>query len=115
MARVRNRVVDIIAKKDEEFKKNNEALLKLYGKKGKDGKVIISEQDGRTTVQLSNVQKYSDEYKKLLDEDVIIDLLPSNTSDFKAIKVILSKLDVEMDYTDTKILDELLERFNLIK
>ena len=113
LARSRNRVADIIVPKVKLFKAAHDDLLQRYGKKDKAGNLERTP-DGKG-VHLDDPVEYQNQYSLLLEEEIVLDVLPSNIVDFKRVPEMLKKTTKELDYLATQTFEELLTIFTSLK
>ena len=118
-ARARNRIVKLIGEKAVMIEKERMIILGKYSKKTKDGELETKEVEdvfGKKTRQyvIADQEKFNKQYQSLIDEDAVFDLLPSNREDFKIAKEIVLNLNVEMDFNQTDVYEQVCSAFEKI-
>ncbi len=102
--RSRNRIVNILNPKLDEFEKNRMELINRFGEKDESGKVKTNPETN--SFVLSNEEGFSKEYKEMIDEKIVIDIFPSNREDLKVVKNLVLNTKKDFGYADGEIYDE---------
>ena len=108
-ARVKNRFLKLIIPRIQEIEKERIALLTNYSDK-KGGKPVML--DTNYSLSPSNLEKFKKEYTEYLMEDLIIDILPSNKDDIKAIKKMLEEDTIELTTENGATYDIIMTMFD---
>jgi len=103
-ARARNRFLRIIIARIEEIEEERKKLLNKYAKKDKDGKEII---ENNNYVLGENLEAFNKEYGEMIQEEYVIDILPSNREDIYIVRDMLLNLKKEFDFKEGEIYDEI--------
>ena len=88
-------------------------LITAFGVKDKKTKSPIIE-NGHYKLDESKVEKFNKEFAMLMDEDCIIDILPSTEKEIGEIKQIINETPLELGNADIEMLEEILAAFNTI-
>jgi hypothetical protein len=113
-ARARNRALIPFQEKFNLFEDARLVLIDKFCKKDKDGKpaMVTDEESGQERFDIKDTEGFQKEFKILATAVAVIDVLPSNREDLKALKSILhNDIKVEMDITTTEVYESLLAVF----
>lgn len=114
-ARARNKITDILFIKVKEIEKNRFDIIKKYSEKDKGGEPKRTEDDKGYVLQKDKIAKFDEEFTKLMEEDCVFDILPSNAEQWRLIKeFVLKDIKTEMDYKQTQAYEEICEAFEKI-
>jgi len=105
--RVKNRFIKLLADKAELMEKSRQEMLKELCKKGEDGNPI--QDKGQYTFTPENQKKFGEEYSKLVNEEVLIDVLPSFEPDLPVVKQMLNNSQVELEAFEVETIERTLE------
>lgn len=111
----RNRIVEIISEKVKQLEKDRMSLIEKYGERDKENNLIIitDEETKKTHYKLKDKEKFNEDFKALLDTEIIFDILPSNRDYWKTVKNIWENTKVEMDIETTTFYEEILKRLSI--
>lgn len=100
----RNKIVKLIDEKLNEFEENRLALVKDYAKKDAKGELMMTE-DGEN-YEMNDLKGFIEAFSIVKDGPVIFDLLPSNRNEWRTVRDIIKKTDIEMDVLTTEFWEQ---------
>lgn len=100
--RVKNRFLEILREKHKAMNDSRIEMLNDFSEKDPEKKTPIIE-NGAYKLSAENQQKFNEEYAKLMNEDCVIDVLPSLEKDIPIIKQLFNDSTVELN--DQQIMD----------
>lgn len=100
----RNKIVKLINEKLNEYEENRLLLVKEYAKKDAEGEAIMTE-DGEN-YEMDDLKGFVEAFGVIKNAPVIFDLLPSNRNEWRTIRDIIKKTDIEMDVITTEFWEE---------
>ncbi len=86
-------------------------LVKKHAKKDKSGEAIVGE-DKNFDFDSDGLAKFTEEYRTYLDEEVTLDILPSNQNMFATVKKILNESTKNYDTKEGEMFDKILDKFD---
>jgi len=102
--RHRNQIVNILSEKYELVESERVALCEEQCKKGKDGKPKMTEQG---SYDIADRDKFDKAFGELMDETIVIDILPSTEAAWETVKdIVLNGLRTEMSYPEGIMYEE---------
>ncbi|MCK9319377.1 hypothetical protein [Methanoculleus sp.] len=113
-SRARNRVVTILVKELTDIDKERDSLLKQYSNKDEKGNFKTIENGTKYDITPENLSLVNIEMGKLLNEDFVIDVLPSNLEDLKVAYKAIKKTEKEMNISEGILYEELLKKFEVV-
>jgi len=114
-SRSRNRILKQISLKRDEIEKDRVSIMEGYAEKEVvDGKEVVKlTEDGQYDINTEGLIKANEGYRKLMDEDYIIDILPSNKVDLRTVKTIIEESLVSFGTNDGADYDDICEGFEV--
>jgi len=109
--RERDKFLNTLSMHSNDLETERKNLIKEYSKKDEKGESIIKS-DKNYDFTSENLSKFQDEFVKLLDVEFIIDVLDSNRKQLKIIKNLLINTNAPLNFEDSKLLEEIVERFD---
>jgi len=94
--RVKNRFLEILREKHKAVNDSRIEMLNDFAEKDPEKKTPIIE-NGAYKLSPENQQKFNEEYAKLMNEDCVIDVLPSLEKDIPMIKQLFNDSTVELN------------------
>lgn len=118
-SRSRNKIVNLLKERIDEFEKERMPLLDKFSEKDKEGKPKTEKfnQDGMEGERfiLANPDEFNKEFQELVNTSkFIFDILPSNSRDFATTKNILLNLQRNMNYQDGEIYASICEKLEKV-
>lgn len=121
-ARAKNRFLQLLVSRLKEKEEERKKLLEQYADKDKGKPVmedidILDEKTGETKkeqrfkISPENMQKFQKEYLEYLNEDFVIDVLPSNKVDIGTIKIMLENDTTDLNTEEGALYDAILTAF----
>lgn len=110
-ARSRNRIIKLIMDKAKEIEESRMELIKKYCKKDKNGELVLNDDK---TYKVEKMDEFSKEFTAMLEEDCILDVLPSNKTDLIAIKDVVLNSKINFDINGTNIYDDICKIFETL-
>lgn len=111
--RIRNRFLKMLEPKMTAFEKNRLELVHEFAVIDKKTKNPLVE-NGNYKIEDSKMEKFNKEFRSLVSEDCIIDILPSTEKEIGDIKQIINETPLELGNADIEMLEEILTAFNNI-
>lgn len=109
----RNKVINLIKEKFEEFEVNRLAIVKDHSKKDpKTGEMVMNEEG--TNFIMKDIIAFNDAYEKLRQLPVVFDILPSNRQSWRIARDIIKSTKVEMDVEETEHWEKIIEALDTI-
>jgi len=121
-ARAKNRFLKMVQPRRDEKEKTRKEILENHADKDKGGKSLMEEyptptpkdptkKGKRLKLTEKNLEKAQAEYAEYCEEELIIDVLPSNKVDIGAIKMMLEADTTDLPTIDGAVYDILCEAF----
>ena len=107
-SRKRKLFLDILIQKVTIFESARMALIQKFGKKDNEGKLINI--DNQFTIE--NISEFNKEFFLLLNEEVIIDILPSLEESLKVIKELVNNTDIKVNNHEVILIEEIIKSFD---
>ena len=104
--RVKNRFISLLAEKAQIMEKNRKEILE--GLCDKDDKGVPVVENGQYKFSAENQAKVGEEYNKLIQEEVLIDILPSLEVDIPTIKQMINNSPVELEAFEVDTVERLI-------
>lgn len=111
--RIRNRFLGIIDEKWNEMEKSRMEIVESFCEKDADGKSVVEQNVFKILPEKR--AGFDKEFLALLNENVMIDVLPSWERDLGEIKQIIIDSNVELEEVETLYLEEALEAIKNFK
>lgn len=108
----RNKVINIIKEKFEEFETNRLAIIDDHVKRDTKGEMVMNEEG--TNFIMKNIMAFDDAYSNLCNLPVIFDVLPSNRPSWRIARDIIKSTKVEMDVEQTEHWEKIIEALDTI-
>lgn len=106
-ARARNRIIEIVGQKFKEYDKDRMDLVTKYGEKDPKTGELAMDEDGKN-YKIKNHEKFNLDFIKLINADVVFDILPSNREYWRLVKGVIENTKVEMNVQDTANWEDIL-------
>lgn len=111
--RIRNRFMKLIEEKGYVVEKNRIELVEAFSVTDKKtGRPVVK--DGKYEIQEGKQAKFDKEYVDLMNEECIIDILPSTEKDLGDIKQIINDTPLQLEEFEVSYLEDVLTAFNEI-
>jgi hypothetical protein len=114
-SRARNRVITTLAKAISEIDKDRDNLLKQYCEKDEKGNPKLLENDTKYDITPENLGIVNSEMMKIINEDFVIDILPSNKEDLKIAYKAMQNTEKKMTIQEGILYEEILKKFDIKK
>lgn len=110
--RARNQIVRILNENYDRVEGERVALCEEHSKKGKDGKPKMTETGSYDVIDR---EKFDKAFEELMDENIVIDILPSTEGAWMTIKdLVLNGLRTEMSYPEGIMYEEVCQALEQI-
>ena len=118
-SRSRNKIVNLLKERVEEFEKERMSILEKYSEKDKEGKLktekFIQQGEEKKRFVLADQEKFNKEFQELVNTSKsVFDVLPSNRSDFLTVKNIVLNSNKKLNYADGEIYDRICAKLEKI-
>ena len=118
-SRSRNKIVNLLKERVEEFEKERMSILEKYSEKDKEGKLktekFIQQGEEKKRFVLTDQEKFNKEFQELVNTSKsVFDVLPSNRSDFLTVKNIVLNSNKKLNYEDSEIYDRICTKLEKI-
>jgi len=111
-SRSRNRITRILKERVDEYEVERRGLLEEYGKKDKEGKLVMTPGGGNFVIV--DQKRFTKEFEELLDSNVVIDVLPSNKEDFVVVRDIILNLQRDFNYQQGELYESICSKLEKV-
>lgn len=109
-SRVKNRFLKLLGEKANVMEKSRMEIINTLAEKDAGGKLVLEGNEYKFSAE--NRPKFTEEYNKLIEEECIIDILPSSEKDIPEIKSMINISTVELSRMETELVEEILMSLN---
>lgn len=109
--RARNRVVAILRERGSDQEANRIAILKELAEKDEKGEPKMKADKSGFDLTPENLAKFQQQYNELLNEPMVLDVLPSNADDLRLALDVLRNTTVDMDIKTSEVWEFVIAAF----
>jgi hypothetical protein len=110
-SRKRNKFVNILNAKRDEFEKERVAIMEALAKKDDKGFPVVDMATSRYVFSNENIKKANDEHIALLEEECIFDIPDSVKGSLGFVKGLIVSTEIKFNSEDGRLYDEICEIF----